>query len=386
MSGFVIIPGGQTEGFVELARVKTGRLFKKHLLSTGPLIHPVTNEEIPVTDEFLTTITSNFEAGVCDTVAVPLANEANQHTEDPDRNIGEVIGVEVTDGKLYAVMDIRDEGRADKLGKTFLGASAMLHLDYVDTATGKASGPTLLHACVTNRPYVTGLEDYEEIKEVVAATSDRAEDAVMLRLADAKPTPQPPAQRPAAEENNMGAEETGTATQETTEVSLDELLATLKTKHNIDVPALQAAAATATATASLSKTLVDALNASGVVKLSNTTDEKVSNEDIVGAIKELAADKVTLTNRVGSLEKQGAEREVDSLIAAGRVLPVQKTAMVELKLTNPAMFEQIVPAQPIVKLDNEQGTTPPVDQAQKLDIDAEIARLANEHLGISVTK
>ncbi len=365
MSDFVLVPSGKSEDFVELARVKSGRLFKKHLLSTG-------------------TLKTNFENGVCDTVAVPLANDANQHSEDPDRNIGEVIGVEVNDGKLYAVMDIRDSDRADKLGKTYLGASAMLHLDYTNTATGEKAGPTLLHTCVTNRPYVTGLEDWQEMQEVVAATSDRAEDAVMLRFADATPISQPPAQRPAVEENTM-AEETGTTTQETApaEVSLDDLLATLKTKHGIDVAALQTAAAQANATASLSKTLVDALEASGVVKLTHS-DDKVSNEDIVGAVGELATKNVALTNRVGTLERQTAEADVNTLISAGRVLPAQKNAMVELKLSNPTMFDQIVPAQPIVKLDNETGVTPPEDQAHKLDVDAEIARLTNEHLGASV--
>lgn len=384
MSDYVIVPSGKSEDFVPLARVKSGRLFKKHLLSTGTLIHPATNEEIPITEDFLGTIKTNFEKGVCDTVAIPLANEANQHSEDPDRNIGEVIGVEVNDGKLYAVMDIRDENRAEKLGKTYLGASAMLHMDYVDTSTGERAGPTLLHAAITNRPYVTGLEDYQEIKEVVAATSDRAEDAVMLRFAVEAPPMQPPAQRPAVEEKAMADEITGTETQDTApaEVSLDDLLATLKNKFAIDVPALQTAAAQANATASLSKALSEALEGAGVVKLSNNTDDKVSNEDIVGAIKELAADKVALTNRVGTLERQNAESEINTLISAGRVLPAQKDAMVELKLSNQAMFDKIVPSQPIVKLDNEKGATPPEDDKHKLDIDAEIARLTNEHLGM----
>lgn len=379
MSDVVIVPSGQSEDYVELARTKTGRLFRKHLLNTGTLIHPNTGEEIPVTDDILNNIKTNFEVGVCDTVAVPLANDANQHTEDPDRNIGEVIGVEVTDGKLYAVMDIRDADRAEKVGKTYLGASAMLHLDYPDTKTGKKAGPTLLHACVTNRPYITGLEDYEEIKEVIAATSDRAEDAVMLRLADSKPVEPPPAQRPAAEETTTMAEDTTTQQATPAEATLEDLLAALKDKHNIDVAALQAAAAQSAATATLSQTLVSALETAGVVKLSNTSEKTVSNEDIVGAVAELADKHVSLTNQVTVLQRQGAEREVDSLIGAGRILPAEREPRIELKLTNPAMFDKLLPAQPIVKLDAEQGTTPPDENKQK-DIDAEIARLTAAYI------
>lgn len=380
MSDVIIVPNGQSEQFVELARTKSGRLFRKHLLNTGPLIHPVTGEEIPVTDDTLTNIKTNFDKGVCDIVQIPLANAQNQHTEDPDRNLGEVIGVEVTDSKLYAVMDIRDEERADKVGKTYLGASAMLHMDYPDTKTGEKAGPTLLHACITNRPYITGLEDYEEMKDVVAATSDIAQDAVMLHLAGETPPSQPPAQRLPAEEKVMPEE---TTTQETTaqaDVTLDDLLATLKNKHGIDVPALQVQAAQTAATASLSKTIVDALSNAGVVQLTNTETDKVSSEDIVGAIKELADKHVTLTNQVGALSRKGAERDVDALIQEGRVLPAQKSAMIELKLTNPSMFDQIVPAQAIVKLDEERGVVPKEDETHQKHMDEEITRLTNQYL------
>jgi hypothetical protein len=374
MSDFVYVPNGQqSEGFVELARTKTGRLFRKHLLNKGSLLHPETGAKIAVDDTFIATLKNNFDKGVCDIVQIPLANDRNEHSEDPDRNIGEVIGVEEKDGKVYAVMDIRD--RAEKVGKTYLGASAMLSLDYTDTSTGQKVGPTLLHAAITNRPYVTGLENFEEI---VAAT-DKAGDAVMLRLADEAPPVPPPAQRPAAEETTVMPDETAATQEGQTEATLDELLAALKAKHNIDVVALQTQAAQTAATASLSKTIVDALSNAGIVQLSNTEGDKVSNEDIIGAIKELADDKVTLSNRVNNLERLGAERDVDVLIQEGRVLPAQKSAMVELKLTNPTMFDQLVPAQPIVKLNNEAGTTPTDDVSHQKDIDEQVARLTKQY-------
>jgi phage I-like protein len=363
----VIVPS-DGDGFVPLARTKTGRLFRKHLLNLGNLRHPATGRVITVDDTFAATLKKNFDAGVCDIVQVPLANAKNEHTEDPERNIGEVVDIEVKDKKIYAVLDVREPKHAERLGKTYLGASAMMHLDYTDTKTGKKVGPTLLHACVTNRPYVTGLENYQEI---VAATTDNSDEAILLTtdvVEEAK----------VSEETEMPDESKAETTP--AKPSLEELLTALKTDHNIDVTALQAKASEGEQAASLSQTLVKALTDAGVVKLTNDEKETVSPETVVGAVAELHQNNVTLANRVNALEKADAEYAVNDLIKAGRVLPAQKNAFVELKLSNAAMFDALVPAEPIVKLNNETGVTPPKDEKHNQDIDAEIARLTAAYL------
>lgn len=361
----VIVPS-DGDGYVQLAKTKTGRIFKKHLLNYGDLRHPVTGKVIKVDDTFAQTLKKNFDDGVCDIVQVPLADKDNEHTEDPDRNIGEVVDLEVTDNKVYAILDVRDSERADKLGKTILGASAMLHLDYTDTKTGNKVGPTLLHSCATNRPYVTGLETYQEI---VAATSDTSRGAVLL-TADV-------VEVEAIEEPAVMGDTTTTDTPAAVKPTLEELLTALKADHGIDVTALQAKAAEGDATASLSKTLTDALTAAGVVKLTATDDKAPSTEDVVTAVSELAKDNVSLTDRVNKLERADAEHAVQGLVDAGRLTPAQKAGFVELKLTLTAdKFDALIPAQPIVKLNNETGVTPPNDAAEKKDIDAEIARLS----------
>jgi phage I-like protein len=158
--------------------------------------------------------------------------------------------------------------------------------------------------------------------------------------------------------------------------SLEDLLGALKTHHSIDVPSLQAQAAEATKTAALSQTLAAALKDAGVVKLANTEPDTVSTEDVVGAVAELANSNVTLTDRVNKLERKDAEHIVDALIGEGRVMPKQRPGFVELRLTNQTMFDQLVPAEPIVKLSNENGVTPPQDDAHTKDVDKEVARLA----------
>lgn len=359
----VIVPN-DGDSYVQLARTKTGRIFKKHLLTKGPLRHPKSGQNIDIDEDFFQKIKSNFEAGVCPIVQVPLADKNNAHSEEPDRNIGEVVDVQIDGDKLYAILDIRDPAHADRMGKTYLGASAMLHLDYEDTKTGKTVGPTLLHSCVTNRPYVTDLDDYEE---VVKATTDRSEEATVL-LSETTVVAEKP-----VKETQVPEEETKTAA----EPSLDELLAALKTKHNIDVSALQAQQTETTRQTELSATIVDALSKAGIVKLSKDDDTKPSTDTVITAVQTLATDNVALTNRLNSLEKRDAEHAVDALVAAGRIFPAQRDAMVELKLSNEAMFDKLVPENPVVKLSTEQGKNEPKADDHKVDIDNEIKRYSD---------
>jgi hypothetical protein len=241
----------------------------------------------------------------------------------------------------------------------------MMHLNYEDTKTGEKVGPTLLHSCVTNRPYVTGLDNYEEI---LAATSDRSEDAAVLLTDDTVVI-----EKPENEEKEMADEVT---TNTPAKPSLDELLASLKADHNIDVSALQAQAGQQDKTAELSKTLLDALTAAGVVTLSNTdTKDEVKTDTVIAAVQELASSNVALTCRVHSLEQRDAEHVVDGLIEATRIAPAQKDAFVELRLKDPAMFDKLVPAEPFVKLSNEVGKTGVNDADHKADLDKEITRL-----------
>jgi hypothetical protein len=368
MSDDLVIVPSNGDGYVELARSKQGRLFRKHILNKGDLIHPKTKEKIKVDDEFVNTLKTNFANNVCDIVQVPLANDKNEHTEDPTRNIGEVIGIEDSGDKVYVVIDARDSN-AEKLGKTLLGASAMMHLDYTDTKTGEKVGPTLLHACVTNRPYVTGLENYEEItKETVAATSDNNNEAVVLLTDDASGD----VNKPPTEEKTVMPEN---ETQDTAvKPSLEELLSTLKTDHNIDVPALQAKATESNEAAKLSRALTEALGNAGLVTLSNDT-ETVSNDDVVGAVAQVAQDNVALTNRLTALERERAEDAVQADIAKGLIKPAKKTQMVDLKLSNPSLYDAVLPDEPIVKLNHEQGKNEPDAAQHTADITKDIERL-----------
>lgn len=376
VSDLVIIPSKDSHAYsemdeanVELSRRSSGTLFRKHILTKGDLIHPATGKRIKIDDEFVNKLKSNFDNKVCPIVQVPLANDSNQHVEDPDRNVGEVVDVEISGNKVYAVIDARRN--ADKFkDRTYIGASAMLSLDYTDTSTGKRAGPTLCHVAVTNRPYITNLEDYEEI---VKASADNSDEAVLLT-------------EPVVEEDKTGSQEEPQVKEHET-MTKEELLAALKNEHGIDVAALQSELETANEkpetdpAAELSNKLVDALAERGVLNLSNTDSANV--EQVVGAVVELAKDNVELSNRIEKLELSSNEAaatfEVETKIRDGFIDPAKKDAMIKLYLSNKDLYNDLLPAEPVVNLSGtELGTSTSADdnKVEETDIDSEVERLA----------
>lgn len=344
-----IVPPFKGDGFVELARSRKGRVFEKQILRYGDLLYPgVKGGKVHIDDKWADTLIANFSNGVCDIVQVPKADKHNDHTEDPDRNIGEVIGLAKRDGKIYAQIDARSEADADKLGKTLLGASAMMHLDYKDTRTGEKVGPTLLHVAVTNRPYVVELEDFDEL---LAASADGTSDAVFLTASN-------------HEENEMPK-------------TLDELFAELKADHNIDVPALQEKATHAESALTLSNKIQEELVGTGLLKLSN--GEEATADVLIGAIAEAGDQLTKLSNRVDSLIEEGSKKEataeVEKLVLSGHILTKDKDAMTELRLSNPDLFTKLVPEKPVVALSQERGRDEVESDAKNAQ--TEIDRLAD---------
>lgn len=331
-------------------RKVTGRLFEKHILNFGPLIHPKTGGTINIDDAFVRSMQDNFARGVCDIVQVPLANDQNEHVETASANLGEVVGIKQREGKVYALIDARKD--AEAFGKTYLGASAFLSTNYTDSSTGKKAGPTLLHVAVTNRPYVTGLDDY---KEVIKASADNTGEVVVLTPPEEPEVP----------------------------LTREQLLEQLKKDHGIDVEALQAAAAQPPApdTATLSTAVVEALKSAGV-KLTAGEDGGLKLSDVSAAVVELAADNKGLRDSVDDLKLKAATTEVDGYIGTGRLLPKTRETAIEMALTNRKGLDTILAPEdaPYVKLATQEGVGGnDGEQRQEHDIDAEVARLSAEH-------
>lgn len=339
------------QGYVPLSRTRSGRLVRKEILRVGDLNYPgVKGGKVKIDRTFLSNVVDNFNNKVCDIVQFPLADANNSHTEDPLRNGGEVVKLQNEGDSLYAYIDVRNQDVAKGIEeKTIIGASAMLALDYTDTRTGKKAGPTLLHVAATNRPHVLELEDFE----VIAASVDSKGEAVLLT----------------AETDHK--ENTPMTTKE-------EAIEYLKSEHDIDVNSLLEAHDANASVAELSQKLSEALEATGVIKLSN--GETAKAEDLVLAVGQLAEDKVALSGRVEALEaasaKTAAEAEVDKLIEGGYFAEAQRDALVDLRLSNEETFKALTPEQPIIKLSGEAAGFVPADEGPDATVTSELDRLS----------
>lgn len=78
------------------------------------------------------------------------------------------------------MIEVRKPEIADAIRNgTIMGASAFLNLDYMSTRDGSRVGGALLHHSLTNRPFLTDLEPYQEI----AASASPGREVLMLTAA-----------------------------------------------------------------------------------------------------------------------------------------------------------------------------------------------------------
>jgi hypothetical protein len=362
MNDLVYLPSPKDDGFVELARVGSGRIFKKQILPPvgGEFTHPSDKtRKVKVTQALVDSLQRNFADSICDIVQVPVCDDKNRHTEDPLRNMGEVIDIQQTDKGTFAVIDARKH--ADELGKTLIGASAMMHLNYEDTKTGEKKGPTLLHVAVTNRPYITQLEGYQEI---IAASADNTGEEPVVMMSAAT------------------LEDDEITTAEEHEMTPEEMIAALKaTGYSVltadELAALQVPAAAPTAVP---------VELSNVLNLSAAEGSDITLDDIAAGVVELANNLSAAQSRLDSITEErdaltlsNAETAIDALVAEGRILPHQRDDMLALSVTDHDMFERILPKDAIVEL-SERGVTThdPKDTGNSAPVVESYAERANQ--------
>lgn len=365
---------GDDTSYVELSSTGEYKVFRKKILPlNGSFVHPADSKtKIFVNKEMAESLKKNFDR-LDFPVQVPIVNDSNQHVEDPLRNAGVVTGIDYDDTGVYATFEARKY--AEDFGKTILGASAFMHLNYMDTATGERVGPTLLHVAATNRPHVNGLGNFEEI---LKASADISDEQQILFMEEDTTTPAPEEETPVAEQEVVVEPKTEEVSPEPIDedglMTTDEMIAALKS-DGIDVEALQAQATEAVELSAKLEAATQQLSLSG--------DAEVSVDDLANAIVELSSTNKSLTDDVEQLKlsnqtyvKREAEHEVDGLVKAGRVLPAQRDVMVELSLSNRQMFDALVPDKAIVSL-SETGVTTHDAAAQAEERSALVAEYAN---------
>lgn len=348
----ILVSDTHESEFVRLARTGQRTLFRKQILPmNGSFVHPTDPSlKITVDKPFADSLVKNFRAGYCDTVQFPMVNEKNQHVEDPERNLGQVVDLSYDETGVYATIDVRKH--TEDIGSTILGASAMMHLNYEDTVSGKKVGPTLLHVAATNRPYLTKLAPFEQIA-LSHVDADTDNEVVLLTPSDES-------------EKTM---------------TLSEIKQALKDEHGIDLDALEARAnGTGELVTALSNVL-KAANTDEFVCLSADNTTPTLN-DVSDGVVALARDSISLREKnvelsakVEEFEKEVAEADVEAAVKAGKILPAQREAMLELRLSNEDMYKRLLPEQAIVSLTEDGVTTHEATPNAELDeADAEVVK------------
>lgn len=364
-------------GFVAAGKSRQGRLFRKQILKLGRLRLP-SGDHLTIDSEFLNSVVSNFNSGTVDHVQIPAALDDNSHTEDPERNLGEVVGLEANDKGLFALMDFRKSSSMDAPGSTILGASAALALDYKKTDTGEKVGPVLLHVCATNRPHVTGMEEYSEL---IAASSDLQEQEVVFLSSEEEAMPD-------TELKDLEGEALADALKERFGIADVAAWAASLVPEAAAKPAVSfepSEAQLEAARAEGRKELVEALSAvlggDSKVELSASTPETV---ELSQSVAKLAEENSALSAQVVELSRSAARAEVDSYVAKGFILPKAVEPMTEIFLSNREQFEALLPSEPIVPLDAlgqetvelTGSASPEADEAR---VASEVARISKEH-------
>ena len=212
-------------------------------------------------------------------------------------------------------------------------------------------GPTLLHVCATNRPYITGMEGYDEL---VAATTDNEDTEVLILTAEKEDDMSKTIEETKVALSSENIEDRVAAL---TDLGIEdaEKWAVALTSPEISAADLSKAKedAAADATSKLLTALTEAFGSAGAeVKLTSeqTEDTTAALTAVVKTVTGLTESNVALTARLDAAERANVEAEVDALVSEHRILPKSRDAMVEIAMTNREQFDALVPDESIVPL------------------------------------
>lgn len=141
-------------------KTKVGRkLYRKQILPIGAQVK-YGEDTLDFSEEFVDQLLKNHQEGVFDQVPLVLADDANRHTEDPEKFIGELKGIEKNGDSLDGLFEVTDRGAQILDDNPRLGTSPRLIYGYVRGADQKAyDGAVLRHVSATMNGYVPGQQD-----------------------------------------------------------------------------------------------------------------------------------------------------------------------------------------------------------------------------------
>lgn len=271
-------------------------------------------------------VLENFAAGTTGRVYVP-----SSHTDDPDKNRGEVIDMFLSaDGKgIDAVIDIRDPETVEKIDSDLIwDCSIGFSMNWI-SKDGEEKGAAIYHVALVNNPYIEDMTPFEAFAQI---TKDcRAElassfdaNAIMLSRSGIK-----------KEFNNNKENEMEPKTikndkeypVEVTYVDADEAeqTVTIEAGAELEIPESQVEA--------VEKTIAEA----EAPEVEETEEEKEAREkkekeeaDAEAAKSEAEKEKDAELAKVkaenAEFRKKQIDAEYDALLKEGKIVPAQEAA------------------------------------------------------------
>lgn len=154
-----------SQGRRDFAKVEgaTGTLYKKQIIKFGDYVDPWFPEWPMTLDaEWGTMIKDNFDKKTVGRVAVPAS-----HTDDPEKNRGEVLHIEQDAEGLNGTLDIRDPQTVQDIENNLIWDDSISFTNNYIDEKGIGHGPVLFHVALVNNPYITGMTGFQALSKAV---------------------------------------------------------------------------------------------------------------------------------------------------------------------------------------------------------------------------
>lgn len=154
-----------SQGRRDFAKVEgaTGTLYKKQIIKFGDYVDPWFPEWPMTLDaEWGTMIKDNFDKKTVGRVPVPAS-----HTDDPEKNRGELLAVEQDEEGLNGTLDIRDPQTVQDIENNLIWDDSISFTNNYIDEKGYGHGPVLFHVALVNNPYITGMSGFQALSKAV---------------------------------------------------------------------------------------------------------------------------------------------------------------------------------------------------------------------------
>lgn len=144
----------------------SGKKFLKQILPLGKFMHPAKQGvQVEITEEFIDEVIRVFELGTFDKVPILSGTHDN---DDVAATVGKVLELQKDSEGLNAIMELTDEVMIEKIttktsdGKSLVsGVSVYIHP--TKDKDGNVYPVALWHVAITNFPWLTSMNDFEEL-------------------------------------------------------------------------------------------------------------------------------------------------------------------------------------------------------------------------------